>query len=187
MTLPKNITIALIAATAALAATVSVQAQAPAPAQVKPTGEKVLFPENYAQGELYATVDRADNKQYRELYTSQAAIAAAKRGEPLPHGTVITLVQYAAQLDPQGNPVKDANGRFIKTNIVAYTVMEKRVGWGAEYPESMRNGEWEYQAFRADKTPNTNANLAACFNCHKPLDPKQDFVFSYDRLKTPTP
>jgi Cytochrome P460 len=185
MTLPRNITIALIAGAAALAAAVSVRAQQ-GQTQVKPTGEKVIFPEDYAQGKLYATVDRADNKQYRELYTSQAAIDAAKRGEPLPNGTVITLVQYAAQLDPQGNPVKDANGRFIKTNIVAYTVMEKRTGWGAEYPENMRNGEWEYQAFRPDKTPNTNANLAACFNCHKPLDPKQDFVFTYDRLKTPT-
>ncbi|MFL4977407.1 MAG: cytochrome P460 family protein [Xanthobacteraceae bacterium] len=177
MTLFRNITVALIVGTAALAAASSVQAQ------VKPTGEKVIFPESYAQGELYATVDRADNKQYRELYTSKAAVEAAKRGEPLPHGTVITLVQYAAQLDPQGNPVKDANGRFIKTNIVAYTVMEKRAGWGADYPDNIRNGEWEYQAFRADKTPNTNANLTSCFTCHKPLDPKQDFVFSYERLK----
>jgi Cytochrome P460 len=109
MTLPRNLTIALIAGTTALVAAVSVQAQ------VKPTGEKVAFPENYAQGVLFATLDRADNKQYREFYTSQAAIEAAKRGEPLPNGTVIINVQYAAQLDAQGNPVKDANGRFIKT------------------------------------------------------------------------
>jgi cytochrome c553 len=46
----------------------------------------------------------------------------------------------------------------------------------------VRNGEWEYQAFKADKSPNTAANLTACFNCHKPLD-KQDFVFLYDKLK----
>src|SRR5215217_8012227 len=161
MTLFRNITVALIVGTAALAAASSVQAQ------VKPTGEKVIFPESYAQGELYATVDRADNKQYRELYTSKAAVAAAKRGEPLPHGTVITLVQYAAQLDPEGNPVKDANGRFIKTNIVGYTVMEKRTGWGTEYPADVRNGEWEYQAFTADKKVNDKAVLANCFKCHK--------------------
>ncbi len=96
---------------------------------------------------------------------------------------MLTLVQYAALLDSQGNPQKDANGRFIKgANLVGYTVMEKRAGWGAEYPDNVRNGEWEYQAFKADKTPNTGANLTACFNCHKPLD-KQDFVFSYDKLK----
>lgn len=86
-------------------------------------------------------------------------------------------------LDGQGNPTKDANGRFTKTaNILGYTVMEKRAGWGAEYPENVRNGEWEYQAFRADKMPNPNANLTAYFNCHKPQG-TQDFVFSYDKLK----
>jgi hypothetical protein len=29
---------------------------------------------------------------------------------------VITMLQYAARLDAQGNPEKDANGRFIKGN-----------------------------------------------------------------------
>jgi hypothetical protein len=150
--------------------------------QARAGGDKVAFPEDYAKSVLYTTVDRPDNKQYRELYTSAAAVDAAKKGQPLPNGTVITLVQYAAKLDPQGNPEKDANGRFVKTNVVAYTVMEKRTGWGAEYPDNVRNGEWEYQAFKADRTPNTGANLTACFNCHKPLD-KQDFVFSYDKMK----
>jgi len=68
---------------------------------------------------------------------------------------------------------------------VGYTVMEKQAGWGAEYPEAQRNGEWEYQAFRADKTANPNANLTACFNCHKP-QAGQDFVFSYQSMKTAT-
>jgi hypothetical protein len=171
MTIRTQVTLAVIAA-AALA--IAIEARA--------GGDKVAFPENYAQGVLYATIDRADNKQYRELWGPAAALEAAKKGEPLPSGTVLTLVQYAAKLDAQGNPEKDANGRFIKTNIVAYTVMEKRAGWGTEYPENVRNGEWEYQAFRADKTPNPNANLTNCFNCHKPYD-KQDFVFTYDRLK----
>ena len=144
----------------------------------------VLFPENYASGTLYTTVDRADNKQYRELFVSPpGALEAAKKGEKLPSGTVLTLVQYAAKLGADGNPEKDANGRFIKTNIIAYTVMEKREGWGKEYADNIRNGEWEYQAFKADKTPNTAANLTACFTCHKPLNPAQDFVFSYDKLK----
>lgn len=148
-------------------------------------GDKIAFPETYAAGVLYATVDRADNKQYRELYVSTpAAIEAAKKGEPLPHGTVLTLVQYAAKLDPQGAPVKDANGRFVKGDLLAYTVMEKRAGWGAEYPDDIRNGEWEYQAFTRARAVNDKANLRNCFVCHKPLD-KQDFVFSYDRLKNP--
>lgn len=174
MTLRTHVTIAIIAGSTAVLAM---------PARAG--GDKVAFPANFDNGVLYTTVDRPDNKQYRELFVSPpAALDAAKKGEPLPSGTVLTLVQYAAKLDPAGNPEKDANGRFIKTNIIAYTVMEKRTGWGAEYPDAQRNGEWEYQAFKADKTPNTAANLTACFNCHKPLGEKVDFVYSYDKLKS---
>ena len=145
-------------------------------------GDNVKFPENYAKGVLYTTVDRADNKQYRELYSTPEAIAAVKAGQPIPSGTVLTLVQYKAKLDAAGNPEKDANGRFIKGDLLAYTVMEKRTGWGTEYPDDVRNGEWEYQAFKADKTVNDKAVLKNCFTCHKPYD-KQDFVFSFEAMK----
>jgi hypothetical protein len=168
-----------IAASAAIAC-----AAAALLAAARAGGDKVVFPENYASGVLYTTVDRDDNKQFRELFVSPpAAIEAAKKGEPMPSGTVVTLVQYAAVLDANGNPQIGPNGRFIKGNLVAYTVMEKRAGWGAEYPDNVRNGEWEYQAFKADKTPNTAANLTACFNCHKPLGAGPDYLFSYDRMK----
>jgi len=145
-------------------------------------GDKIAFPENYAKGVLYTTVDRADNKQYRELYATPEAIAAVKAGQPIPSGSVLTLVQHKAKLDADGNPERDANGRFIKGELVGYTVMEKRAGWGSEYPEEIRNGEWEYQAFKADKSVNDKANLKNCFTCHKPLD-KQDFVFSFQAMK----
>ena len=145
-------------------------------------GDKIAFPENYAKGVLYTTVDRPDNKQYRELYATPEAIAAVKAGQPIPSGSVLTLVQHKAKLDADGNPEKDANGRFIKGELVGYTVMEKRTGWGSEYPEEIRNGDWEYQAFKADKTVNDKANLKNCFTCHKPLD-KQDFVFSFQAMK----
>jgi hypothetical protein len=149
---------------------------------VRAGGDKIAFPETFATGVLFTTVDRADNKQFREFYTSAAALDAANKGAPLPSGTVITMLQYAAKLDAQGNPEKDANGRFIKGNLIGYAVMEKRAGWGTEYPDNVRNGEWEYQSFKADKTVNTGANLNACFTCHKPLD-KQDFVYLYDKMK----
>jgi Cytochrome P460 len=150
---------------------------------VRAGGDKVAFPQEFAKGVLYTTVDRADNKQYRELYATPGAIAAAKAGQPLPSGTVLTLVQFKAKLDAQGNPEKDAAGRFIKDELIGYAVMEKRTGWGTEYPDNIRNGEWEYQAFTAVKAVNDKANLTNCFTCHKPLD-KQDFVFSIDRLKS---
>jgi len=148
-------------------------------AVVRAGGDLVVFPENYAKGVLYTTVDRADNKQYREFYSTPEAIEAVKAAKPIPSGTVLTLVQYKAKLDAAGQPEKDANGRFIKGDLIGYTVMEKRTGWGGEYTD---DGEWEYQAFKPDKTVNTAANLGACFNCHKPLD-KQDYVFLYEKMK----
>jgi hypothetical protein len=159
---------------------------AQAPPQLRASGDKVNFPERFADGALYATVDRADNKQARELFVAPpAALEAARKGEPLPDGTVLTLVQYRAQLDAAENPVKGPDGRFVKGDLFAYTVMEKRAGWGADVPDEIRNGDWLYQAFTPDRKPNEKANLVACFQCHKPLD-KQDFVFSYDRLKAAT-
>ncbi len=149
---------------------------------VKAGGGEVGFPDNYANDTLYATVDRYDVKQYRELYATPAAVEAVRKGQPIPSGTVLTLVQYRAQLDAQGNPAKDANGRFVKGDLLAYTVMEKRTGWGTEYPPDIRNGEWEYQAFGPDKKVNEKANLTACFQCHKPHE-GQDFVISLASLK----
>jgi hypothetical protein len=147
-------------------------------------GDKVMFPDNYAKGVLYTTVDRPDNKQFRELYAPKEALDALKAGKPIPSGTVLTMVNYKAKLGADGNPEKDANGRFIKTDEIAgIAVMEKRTGWGTEYGDDIRNGEWEYQAFKADKTVNDKANLKSCFTCHKPLD-KQDFVFSFEKIKT---
>jgi hypothetical protein len=168
--------ITLIAALAASAAAI----------QVRAAGDKIAFPENFASGVMYTTVDRADNKRYLELFTAPAALDAAKKGEPLPSGTVITIVNYNAQVDAQGNPVKDANGRFVKGSLIGYGVMEKRTGWGTEYPPEIRNGEWEYQAFTAEKKVNEKANLTGCFQCHKPLPSSQDYVYSYDKMKTAT-
>jgi plastocyanin len=148
--------------------------------------EKIAFPANYKGHVLYATVDRYDNKQYRELYGTPEAVKAVREGKPIPSGSVLTLVQYKAQVDAAGTPVKDANGRFVKGDIVGVTVMEKRTGWGTEYPADLRNGEWEYAAFSADGKLNDKANYQGCFQCHKPHE-KQDFVISLARLSGKAP
>ena len=81
---------------------------------------------------------------------------------------------------PTATRSSDANGRFIKKEIIAHTVMQKERGWGADYPADWpRNGDWEYAAFTADGRPNekANANNKSCFTCHL-LHAKQDFVIS---------
>jgi len=148
--------------------------------------EKIVFPASYKDHVLYATVDRYDNKQYRELYGTPEGVKAAREGKLIPSGTVLTLIQYKAQVDGAGNPIKDANGRFVKGDLVGFTVMEKRTGWGTEYPDDIRNGDWEYSAFTADQKFNDKANYKACFECHKP-HAKQDFVISLARLSGQAP
>ena len=151
--------------------------------------EKIKFPSDYLKGVLYQTLDRPDTKQYRELYAPAAAVEAVRKGQPIPHGTVLTLVQWSVQQDDKGNPIKDANGRFIKKEVIGHTVMEKQKGWGADYPSDWpRNGEWEYAVFTADGQVNAkaNANNKACFTCHLP-HAKQDFVISLAKLNNTFP
>ena len=150
--------------------------------------ENIRFPEGFEKGVLYAVVDRHDVKRYHELYSTPEAVKAVREGKPIPTGTVLTNAQYSAKLDEKGNPVKDAKGRFVKGDLFAYGVMEKRKGWGAGYPAEWRNGEWEYAAFTKDKQPNAkaNANIKNCFVCHKPHE-GQDFVMSLASLSGTAP
>jgi plastocyanin len=162
----------IVAAVAGIAAAGFAVAQAP---------EKVKYPADYLKGDLYATVDRPDSKQYRELYASPGVVAAVRAGKPIPSGAVLTLVQWSVHQDDKGVPIKDSNGRFIKKDIIAHTVMEKRNGWGEGYPATLRNGEWEYAAFSPHGVLNQKANYKACFECHLP-HAKLDFVTSLAKL-----
>jgi plastocyanin len=144
--------------------------------------EKIKFPADYLKGTLYQTLDRHDIRQYRELYASPGVVEAVRAGKPIPSGAVLTLVQWSVHQDANGVPIKDANGRFLKKDILAHTVMEKRTGWGTEYPPDIRNGEWEYSVFNAKGEFNPKANFKACFTCHKPHE-KMDFVISLAKLQ----
>jgi hypothetical protein len=150
--------------------------------QARAGGDLVKFPESYASGVNYGGVDRVDIKERREFYTSQAAIDAVRSGQPIPGGTVVTMVHYKAKQDDQGNLLRGPDGHLVKGEIAQYGVMEKRAGWGAEYPPELRNGEWEYQAFKADRSVNDKANLRRCFECHKP-NAQQDYLFSFAQMK----
>jgi plastocyanin len=151
--------------------------------------ENIKYPTDYLRGVLYQTVDRADVKQYRELYAPAEAVEAVRKGKPIPYGTVLTLVQWSVEQDADGVPLKGSDGRFVKKDIIGHTVMEKRQGFGTDYPADWpRNGEWEYAVFTPDGRPNekANANNKACFTCHLP-HAKQDFVISLAKLSNTFP
>jgi hypothetical protein len=135
-------------------------------ASFKPLGsgrDLVKFPENYAEGVLYTTANRGNIRE--EMYTSREVIEAVQNSQPIPSGAVITLVEYR-------------DGKLNR-----YVVMEKHTGWGTQYSPEERNGEWEYQEFKADKSVNYEADLGRCFSCHATQE-RNDFVQSLDKMKS---
>ncbi len=148
---------------------------------VTPGPNKLAFPAGYDKGVLYATLDRWDNKQYREFWTSADVVKAAKEGKPIPDGAVITLAAYAAKLDADGKPLKDANGRFVKDKLLAVNPMMKKQGAADDIPASIRNGDWIYQSFTPDGQVNDKANLTACYQCHLPFA-KDDYLTNLAKL-----
>lgn len=151
--------------------------------QVKAGPDLVKFPSDYEKAVKYGVVSNPANKLYRELYTTADAIAAVKAGKPVPSGTWVLMKSYKSKQDASGAPLKGADGHFVKDELAAYAVMEKRTGWGKEYPDNIRNGEWEYQAYTAAKSVNAGAKLQACFECHKPKD-SDDFLFSIGMMRS---
>jgi plastocyanin len=141
--------------------------------------ETVVFPANFKSGVLYNVIDREDQKEVHQQYTSREAIESAKAGKPLPSGTVITSANYKALLDPQGNPIRDAKGNFVAGELFRVVVMQKNAGVGAEYPENLRNGDWQFAAFTPDGKFDLHAPATqVCMACHKPHE-RLDYVKTY--------
>jgi hypothetical protein len=140
----------------------------------------VAFP-LYQRHALFAVVDRPDIKEVRDIYATPQAVKMARSGQPLPSGTALTLVHFKARVNDRGELVKDPNDRLVKGELDRIGVMEKRTGWGVEYLDDIRNGEWEYALFRPDGSRNEQASVKACFQCHKPKS-AQDFVFMFEQL-----
>ncbi len=145
--------------------------------------ERIAFPEGYQTTFVrYATVDKPEREPpiVRFFYVNKDALAAAKAGDPLPDGTIAVMEDHPAELDQDGAPVTDANGRFVPTaEITNVFVQEKRAGWGEAVPEEIRNGDWDYAWFVADGSRKTgdDVDFTRCFTCHKDAA-AEDFTFT---------
>jgi len=156
-----------------------------------PTVDRVGFPAGYKDTyRLFYTFDNYQNRQIRRVYANEIA-ASVKPGETFnfPYGSILLFESYGVQLDSRGEPVLDLNGRFVPTALTTIFVMRKERGFGADYRE-LRNGEWEYVAYRPDGTYNTAPqNTGACALCHltggapdlssssRPIGAGWDYVF----------
>lgn len=137
--------------------------------------EKVEYPKNYQSQYVWmGDIDRADNNTIRRLYMNPEAYAAAKAGQNLPDNSILVLEMRSIQM-ADGKPVTK-EGRFVPGDaVVGIAVQQKKRGFGTEYAETLRNGDWEYAVFDINGV-RRNASTQACLQCHKPRE-AEDFTF----------
>ena len=151
-------------------------------APVFPTSA-VEYPANYRTDFLhYLTVDRPDGF-IRDVYIDPIAIDGLLRARRLPDGTTVVLETWRAQVDANGDPVKDADGRYIKDAPLAMVhVGQKRGDWAeSDFPSAARSGDWNFGSFDFQTGAKFNEDLSACFNCHQAAA-NRDFLYSAPQL-----
>jgi hypothetical protein len=140
------------------------------------------FPEGYASSYTkYHTINFPATKQIRYYYANPAAVKAAKAGKTLPDGSVLFAEVYSAKLDADKKPVMGADGFYEPDKLLFYTAMEREAGWGKDFPEMLRNEDWNYAVFTTAKQHRPDVNQAECLACHKPLD-KVSYTFTLKQL-----
>jgi cytochrome c553 len=150
-------------------------ATAAIPAHIERT--RLQFPENYKRDFVhYHSINFPERGQVRKYFVNKAAFDAAAEGKPMPQGSFFLVEVYAAKMDAAKKPVVGADGLYEQEKLLLYTAMETQPGWGDEFPDLIRNADWNYALFNTDKTVRAGVNQAECLACHKPLD-KDSFLF----------
>lgn len=156
-------------------------ATSPIPPHIERT--RVKFPENYQRDFVhYHTISFPDRGQVRKYYANRIAIEAAREGRPMPDGAYFFVEVFSARLDDQKKPIKGPDGNFVEDRLLFYTAMETQSGWGNDFPDLLRNGDWNYAVFLTDKTVRPGVNQAECLACHKPVA-KDSYVFTLKTLQ----
>lgn len=141
----------------------------------------VPFPADYAKTFTnYVSLDRTGAKdQVMRIFANDVAMKGPGADGELPYGSILVGEVYKAKKDADGK-VLSALGRRARGDLAAIIVMQREKGFGKDYPESIRNGEWDYAAYKADGSA-TGKNLNKCLSCHAPLKDKS-FIFSFNHL-----
>jgi cytochrome c553 len=124
------------------------------------------FPQDFVM--YHEEVDAANNSVKRS-YANHAAVNAARAGKPLPAGSAIVVENRSA---------KDG----VPGQVNSYAAMESRAGWGDGVPEILRNGDWSYALFDAQRNLRADFNYARCLACHKPKA-DSSYVFGIESIR----
>lgn len=152
------------------------------PAHIERT--RLQFPENYQRDFIhYHSINFPERGQVRKYFVNKAAFEAAGRGQPMPQGSYFFVEVYAAKMDANKKPIIGADGLYEQEKLLLYTAMETQPGWGDDFPDMIRNADWNYAIFNTDKTVRPGVNQAECLACHKPLD-KDSYLFLIEPLQS---
>lgn len=143
---------------------------------------KMAFPKDFPKGfTMYATGNKEEQHVVAQAFVNAAGLKAAKAGQQLPDGSVIIIAKYSPKLDADKKPVVGKDGVWETEKLQIYEGMEARAGWGKDVPELIRNQNWNYALFNADKSAK-EVNQAICLSCHLPVA-SQGFVFGLKKIQ----
>jgi len=130
---------------------------------------KIAFPKGYATTYTnYLSLDRTQNPdQIIRLFANETAQAGPADDGKLPYGSQIVAEIYKAKKDDDGNVMVSSLGQRIQGDLALIAVMQREEGWGEQFPEGIRNGNWEMAAFKPDGS-DAGKDLNACMACHAP-------------------
>ena len=147
-----------------------------------PTVAAVAFPEGYRERfDNYLSLDRVQNPgQVIRLFANDVARRGPDSEGKLPFGSVLVGEVYRARRDAAGEVMVSELGRRLRGELALIAVMQRERHFGGDTPAELRNGHWEFAAFRPDGAA-AGKDLDSCRACHAPLVAR-DHVFSTEHL-----
>jgi len=150
-----------------------------------PVASSMAYPTGFPAD--YSEYDRENDEKSRVItvrYANRVALEAARKGQPLPSGSVLVSANYAAVLSADGRPELDAKGQWKLGTVRSLAGMESQTGWGEPVPKLLRNGDWNYGLWTPDGQSRLRGMHPQCLACHQPKA-AQSYVFTWDALRKP--
>lgn len=144
---------------------------------------RVTLPASFATGyRRYWVNELPENRQIKYYYASPATLAAAAAGRALPEDAAVYIEVYSVKLGADTKPALSADGKLQPDQLKSFVAMATGKAWGDPIPDMLRNGNWNYALFNADRSLRTGMNYAECLACHK-AQKANNYLFSYQEMK----
>jgi Cytochrome P460 len=66
--------------------------------------------------------------------------------------------------------------------LTSYSVTQKGEGWGADFDDELRTGDWQFQQFDTNMQVIASASTAQCQSCHSNRE-SSDFIYTIDQTR----